>query len=324
MSIVGEPVAESWLRHLGSVVPPDQLVAVAALGAADPEWQRQRAASYWQRIALLQLAHEPELRRLAREVVAGDAPRVLEIGCGPGVLARLLLREGAATVDGLERDEAPLALWGQLPVPSSPSALRFQAGRLAGPYPFDDDAFDLVWLSGYWFATAVPELRRVLRPGGRVVVTTSGVAPYVTYAFDPALEARLHAAFRRGYDELHSRAADYLRARTLAGRLDADPRCTRLSLRSHLVERTAPLPPAMAEYLRQNFALFIGGLLREQASSADWERVSRLYTPGPAWLFARADLHVVQSMVVAHVALEPDAAGRGPEPEPFRRPAAGR
>lgn len=286
-----------WEALTAGLVPPLDVVSTAALGASDPSWRALQAATFAQRVALLQLAHEPELRRIMRAVGVGTGPRVLEIACGAGVVSRQLLAEGAMQVTALDRDDTAGPLRDRLPRVSE-DRLRFHVGRLDGPYPFADDAFDLIWLNGYWFPASVPELQRVLRPDGRVVVTTSGIAPYVTYAFDPAFEARLQAAFRRGYDAMHAAAGRRLPDRTLFGELSTDPRCRDVAVHTELIERTRPLPRSMACYLQQNFALFIGGLLREQVDPADWRRLTALWTPGPSCLLGRPDLHVVQSMVI--------------------------
>lgn len=290
----------SWLALLGDLVPHDELVATASRGAACPEWQRLRRESFWPRLVLLQLAHEAELREVMHHVGVGTGPRVLELGCGAGMLSRLLMMEGAVSVDGLERDDSALPLWEKVVGAGYAGQVKLHTGRLAGPYPFADDSFELVWLSGYWFPRVLPELRRVLRPGGAIVVTQSGLVPYVSYASDPGLEARLHAAHRRGYDAMHAKAAAFLRHRTLYGQLRANARALLdLDVRTVLVERWAPLPPLMVEHCCQNFALFVGGLLADHADPADWNEVARLYDPADGWLFGSPDGYVLQTMLVA-------------------------
>ena len=102
--------------------------------------------------------------------VAGGA--VLDVGCGPGhVVARLVDRWGADAV-GIDRspamvDEARRAFGGRA---------RFECADVAS-LPFEDGRFDTVLARMMVHLVdrdaAFLELARVLRPGGRLVVTTA-------------------------------------------------------------------------------------------------------------------------------------------------------
>lgn len=109
----------------------------------------------------------------AEEAVAALAPgageRVLDVACGTGNAAELVVRAGAAAVGvdtaarllGVARERVPEA--------------EFVEGD-AEALPFAEDEFDAaVSLFGVIFAepeAAARELLRVVRPGGRIVVTT--------------------------------------------------------------------------------------------------------------------------------------------------------
>ena len=131
---------------------------------------------------VLALLVERKARRLAVEWAAvEDGEHVLEIGVGTGLsFQQLLRRNPGGFTEGLDLTPAMLRL------------ARLRAKRAAGgnasnwrlrpgdayDLPFPDDAFDLVF-SSYVFdlfpqADFVPVLRevaRVLRPGGRVILT---------------------------------------------------------------------------------------------------------------------------------------------------------
>ena len=112
-----------------------------------------------------------ELRRafLLEEVRAGD--RALDLGCGDGVFTAVLAQAGAHPV-GLEVAEAALAR-----ARSGNPGLDFRWAPIDGPLPLEDNAFDLVWSSEVIEHVAdtarwLSEVRRVLAPGGRLLLTT--------------------------------------------------------------------------------------------------------------------------------------------------------
>lgn len=101
-------------------------------------------------------------------------PRILDVGCGTGGMHLLLHKYGKVT--GI--DASPLAL-------SFSSRRRLSSlARASLPLlPFRDDSFDVVTIFDVLYhrnvgddALAAKELRRVLKPGGRLVVTDSALA----------------------------------------------------------------------------------------------------------------------------------------------------
>ncbi|WP_341502729.1 methyltransferase domain-containing protein [Gallaecimonas sp. GXIMD4217] len=101
---------------------------------------------------------------------AGD--RVLDIGCGGGHLARLLAALGAQVtgVDPTPRMVEQARAQSQN-LAQAPEFLEASAERL----PLDDDGLDLalaVCSLHHWqdLAAGLAEVRRVLRPGGRLVI----------------------------------------------------------------------------------------------------------------------------------------------------------
>lgn len=117
----------------------------------------------------------PYQAMIARQVellapAAGDL--VLDAGTGSGNLAAALVRTGARVV-GIDFCEPALPLARE----KAPGAT-FQFGDLTRPLAFPDAAFDLVACSAVLHVLsrdehrfAIGELARVLRPGGRFVVT---------------------------------------------------------------------------------------------------------------------------------------------------------
>lgn len=120
----------------------------------------------------------PAMIELARDV---DGHRVLDAGCGSGPLTAALQDLGAV-VTGFDLSPAMIELARARLGPDAD----LHVADLGGPLPFDDDAFDDVVASlclHYLEDWAVPltEFRRVLRPGGRLVVS---VPHPMAYAFN--------------------------------------------------------------------------------------------------------------------------------------------
>lgn len=148
------------------------------------EWTREKAGRFWDFIAeraadstyFSHAAGSDLVRTLRSRGVIATGSRVLDFGCGPGFLMRELARAGVqchgADFDArsLERarrrlDNHPEKLDGLTLISSLPSAL-----------PAND--FDVVLcvetiehLIGDELPKTIAELMRVLRPGGKVVVT---------------------------------------------------------------------------------------------------------------------------------------------------------
>ncbi|NUW45276.1 methyltransferase domain-containing protein [Nonomuraea rhodomycinica] len=115
--------------------------------------------AYYERPAMLELAGEVTGRR------------ILDAGCGSGPLFAAL-RDRGAIVTGIDASAGMLELAGR----RLGADADLRVADLAGPLPFPDGAFDDVIASLVlhyledWGPT-LAELRRVLRPGGRLLVS---------------------------------------------------------------------------------------------------------------------------------------------------------
>jgi ubiquinone/menaquinone biosynthesis C-methylase UbiE len=109
--------------------------------------------------------------RVAEAAGIESGQRVLDLACGTGVLARTVAERVGPTgsVVGLDLNDGMLAVARQ----QAPT-IEWRQGR-AEALPFDDDSFDAVVSQfGLMFfedrRTALQEMLRVLRPGGRLAV----------------------------------------------------------------------------------------------------------------------------------------------------------
>jgi arsenite methyltransferase len=113
-------------------------------------------------------------RRLVERLGLEEGARVLDIGCGTGRLARWIGERLApkGSVVGIDPLEERIRI-----ARSHGGVVRFEVGQAEALGAFEDASFDAVCMSSvlHWVsdkAKALAEIRRVLRPGGRLGVTT--------------------------------------------------------------------------------------------------------------------------------------------------------
>jgi len=127
--------------------------------------------------------------------------RVLDIGSGPGMLASEMAAVVAprGSVHGVDISPSMLALArGRPPPPGAPSPEYAQADALA--MPFADASFDAVASTQVYeyvddMPAALAEARRVLRPGGRLLVLDTDWDSIVWHSRDPERMRRVLAAW---------------------------------------------------------------------------------------------------------------------------------
>jgi 2-polyprenyl-3-methyl-5-hydroxy-6-metoxy-1,4-benzoquinol methylase len=125
----------------------------------------------WERLPAELEPPDAELRCefLRSAVRSGD--RALDLGCGDGTFTAQLARTGADAI-GVDVAQAAVrraaARW---------RSLQFRLIEIEGPLPFEAGSFDVVWCSEVIEHIAdtarwLSEVRRVLAPGGRLLLTT--------------------------------------------------------------------------------------------------------------------------------------------------------
>jgi SAM-dependent methyltransferase len=162
----------------GPPLPPRRLM-VRVAGTADAEWFLRSGRAAYDAIA----AH----------VALTEVGSVLDFGCGCGRVTRHW-HDFAGSVAGSDLNRSAIE-WCRRNLPFA----RFEPNDLTPPLAFVDESFDLVYaLSVFTHLTAElqlawrDELRRVLRPGGALLVTTHG------RSYLPRLEAAERERFEHG------------------------------------------------------------------------------------------------------------------------------
>jgi ubiquinone/menaquinone biosynthesis C-methylase UbiE len=115
----------------------------------------------------------PDFERRRRFLLGNlrQGERVLDLGCGTGEFTASLAAAGAAPI-GVEVAQAALER-----ARSRHPDLEFCLAPTEGSLPLEDCSFDMVWASEVIEHVAdtarwLSEIRRVLRPGGRLLLTT--------------------------------------------------------------------------------------------------------------------------------------------------------
>jgi ubiquinone/menaquinone biosynthesis C-methylase UbiE len=137
----------------------------------------------------------------------GQRLRVLDAGCGEGAPALIFAEHGCIVV-GVDVDEPSLENANALLKHTAfGERVEFQQADILH-LPFEDATFDLVWSSAALHhvadkRTVVHELKRVLKPGGRLAIREGGL-PLQLLPFDigigePGLQYRLHLADERWF-----------------------------------------------------------------------------------------------------------------------------
>ena len=230
-------------------------------------------------------ANRPEYEAQVRAVGIQPGWRVLDAGCGAGNflpwLADLVGPGGSIAALDLAPDniavvEARLADW-RLPTP-----VEARVGSVTA-LPYADDAFDALWcantsqyLTDDELATALAEMRRVVRPGGLVAIKDTDPAVTHMLPAPPALELRNRAAAARaGNVQMQGvmRATNLPAWLRRAGLTDVRRRTT-------LIERGTPGDPAVRQMLRDFYAFYAARAQTLDLSAEDQAYWARLREPG--------------------------------------------
>ncbi|UCB46689.1 MAG: methyltransferase domain-containing protein [Spirochaetota bacterium] len=251
--------------------------------------------SYIQRALDANPLREPLLRSVIKALHLPKGSRGLDAGCGIG-LQTLLLAEAIGPkghVTGLDLSSAFLHYAEEL-VKESDLAERisFQEGDL-GSLGFDDDIFDWVWSAdcvGYPAGDFLPllrELRRVVKPGGMVVIlawTSQCLLPGY-----PLLEARLNATCSGFAPYVRSKQPELHFLRAL--RWFEEAGLEKAEAKTFVGDVQAPLSDDIRRALVSLFEM-LWGVPQPEVSQMDWAKYQRLCRPGsPEFILNLSDYY---------------------------------
>jgi ubiquinone/menaquinone biosynthesis C-methylase UbiE len=211
----------------------------------------------------------PLAKELIEVAAIRQGERVLDVACGTGIVARLASERVGANgrVVGVDLNAGMLAIARSASAGNQIEWYEANAEKI----PLPDDSFDVVLCQlGLQFfqdrLAGLKEMRRVLAPGGRVLIRTAGPTPDLFKVFDEALGRHIGPQLSAFVQKVFS-----LYDKEELQRLLKDAVFHEISIRSEI--KTAPLPRA-EEFLWQ----YINSTpLAEPVSQASAEKRAALH-----------------------------------------------
>jgi ubiquinone/menaquinone biosynthesis C-methylase UbiE len=153
---------------------------------AEGQWQLAGNAAELYEDVLVPTVFRPWATDLLELADLQHGERVLDVACGTGIVARLAAEQVgiAGEVTGLDLNAGMLRVARSLPAPPGAPVTWVEGSALAMPLP--NASFDVVLCQqGFQFfpdqAAGLQELKRVLVPGGRMLLSIwEGATPYTS------------------------------------------------------------------------------------------------------------------------------------------------
>ncbi len=246
---------------------------------------------------------EPELRRALGALSLAPGMRVLDAGCGTGEALSWLhdLVKPNGTVVGVDLSTAHL---GAARSRLRPGMTILQADLSEAPFP--TQSFDFIWCVNTIHHLRDPlrgvnRLASLLCPGGRIALGQSSLLPDMYFSWDARLERLVNEAVRSYYRERYALdERDLTAIRTTLGLLQRAG-LREVTVRTLIIERTAPLRQADRAYLLHTiFRQTWGERLQPYLSASDYAELNALCDPEHSqFALRRPDFHFLQTFTVA-------------------------
>ncbi len=257
--------------------------------------------AYTRKLELFNRFAEPELRAALALLDVQPGQRVLDAGCGVGLITQWLAERAGPAGSAIGIDLSGQHARDALQLAPDASILQADVTRL----PFADASFDRLWCANtinhvHNPVATLALFARALKPGGWLALGQSLFLPEMFFAWDERLERAVVQANRRYYREKYNlNEADTANVRNVLGWVKSaglrDARAHTL-----MIERTQPLSPLDRDYFVECvFQGYWGERVRPFLSADDWRELHALTDPdSAAFCLDRPDFHHLQSYTV--------------------------
>jgi demethylmenaquinone methyltransferase/2-methoxy-6-polyprenyl-1,4-benzoquinol methylase len=249
---------------------------------------------------------ELEMRALLAELPLPAGSCGLDVGCGVGLYTLWLANVVGPQGQVVAIDPSPDRIADTVQrLKTSPMADRIVVRQGDGTAIDEPDRrFDWVWCSDVLHhidaaVTALNAFKRVLRPGGTIVIKESQVLQALFLPGHLNLERQLQRAeieFQKA--ETGERSFQERRQRTLETMHEAGLRD--ITMRTTVIQRQAPLDGVARQYIQQAiFDRTWGPRLRPLLDAQDWQQRSALCEAGsPQAILARPDYYCIYPLTL--------------------------
>ncbi|CAN5673613.1 hypothetical protein BH23CHL2_BH23CHL2_35230 [soil metagenome] len=261
--------------------------------------------SYGDKLERYERFLEPELRAIIAEFDIESGFRILDAGCGVGLVTRWLAETTGRTgsVVGVDLSHRHIEIAEELNTARDLS-IRFMQGDITGQI-FGSGTFDLVWTYNTINhltdpVAALRTLARTLVSGGRVVLVQDLLLPEMIFAWDERLEQAVVQACRAYYrDKYDLNHQEITNQRNIYGWM-LDAGFESVTVQTMVAERIQPLSETDIDYFQHSvFEGHWGDNVRPYLEDDDWNALKRLTDPeSDDYALNRPDFHALQTTTV--------------------------
>lgn len=211
--------------------------------------------SYASVLEVFHQEHGAELRAMIADLQLAPDAHVLDMACGAGAYTRWIAEELGphGRVVGVDLSAAYLerAKAAAAHVPNA-KQISFLTGDVSD-LPFEDNTFDVVWCAQSLYSLPSPlgalrELRRVVKPGGRVAVFENDTFHQVILPWPPRLELAVRQAQLQSLSLSYPAAAKFFIGRQFCS-VFAEAELRDCTIKSYTTVRHAPLSVGEKRYI---------------------------------------------------------------------------